>query len=423
MIAWLVNIVRGMCMGIADAIPGVSGGTIALILGIYERFIGAISQVGAGLVRAVFTRAFWRQLKVGFVRPTALVDAPTDRHAYNVLFLGSLVVGIGAALVIGSRFIPDLLAHYPAPMNGFFMGLVLASIAIPFKMLSRRGAPQLVAFLAAAAATFIFVGLPIDQSECARGEVTVTLAAPATDAVVITPHEERVVFMTNRHGGEDKKREVAFLPARPVEIAPGATSATVTVVARLAGDVANLQAGELVTAAGLPAGATVTQAAATEGGANPALWFVFIAGMIAISAMVLPGISGSFVLLMLGLYNYIFFNLRSFVYDHESSALIVLVVFAAAVLTGVLSFSRFVNWLLRSYHDTTLAALVGIMVGSLRKLWPFTGVDAAGDVHPSLPDAFDSTVAVTLATFVAGVVIVLVLERVGRARQAPESAA
>ncbi|TNF29270.1 MAG: DUF368 domain-containing protein, partial [Deltaproteobacteria bacterium] len=382
MIAWLVNIVRGMCMGIADAIPGVSGGTIALILGIYERFIGAISQVGAGLVRAVFTRAFWGKLKTGLTKPDSLGDEGVDRHAHNVLFLGTLVVGIGTALLIGARFIPDLLAHYPAPMNGFFLGLVLASIAIPYKMLKKRGMPQMAAFVAAAVATFFFVGMPIDQSQNAQGAVTVRLAAPASETVVITPHEERVVFMTNRHGGEDKKREVAFLPARPVEIPAGATEAVVPVVARLAGDIANLGAGELTAQSGLPEGATFTQTAPTQGGANPALWFVFVAGIIAISAMVLPGISGSFVLLMLGLYNYIFFNVRAFVYDHESSALIVLLVFAAAVLTGILSFSRFVAWLLHRYHDATLAALVGIMVGSLRKLWPFTGIDADGGVHP-----------------------------------------
>jgi len=417
MIAWLVNIVRGMCMGTADAIPGVSGGTIALILGIYERFIGAVSQVGAGLVRAIFSKAFWGRLKTGLTRPSELGDAPVDRHAHNVLFLGTLVVGIAAALVIGARFIPDLLARYPAPMNGFFLGLVLASIAIPYKMLKKRGLPQLGAFLVAAAATFVFVGLPIDQSQNAQGAVTITLAAPAEAPILITGHEEAVVFMTNRHGGENKKREVAFLPAHPVEIPAGATEVVVPVVARLAGDIGNLQPGELVASDGLPDGASYAQSAPTEGGADPALWFIFVAGMIAISAMVLPGISGSFVLLMLGLYNYIFFNVRAFVYDQESAALVVLLVFAAAVLVGVLSFTRFVAWLLRSYHDTTLAALVGIMVGSLRKLWPFTGVDADGVSYPTVPDGFDSTVGVTLGTFVAGVVIVLVLERLGRAKK------
>jgi len=417
MVAWLINIVRGMCMGIADAVPGVSGGTIALILGIYERFIGSISAIGAGLVRALFTRAFWGRLKAGLLRPESLGDAPADRHARTVLFLGTLLVGIASALAIGARFIPDLLARHPAPMNGFFLGLVVASIAIPLKMLKTRGATQLLALLLAGAATFVVVDLPLDQSQNARGELLVTLPAPAAEPVVITPHQEAVVFLTNRHGGADKKREVAFLPAQVVTIAPGSTQATVPVVARLAGKVANLASGEVVATVGLPEGTTVAQLAPTDGGADPALWFIFIAGVVAISAMVLPGISGSFVLLMLGLYNYIFFNLRTLLYDHDTSALVVLVVFGAAVLTGLLSFCRFVNWLLSRFHDTTLAALVGIMIGSLRKLWPFTGVDATGETHATLPSGFDSTVGITLAAFAVGLVLVLLLERVGRARQ------
>lgn len=418
MLRWLLNVLRGACMGIADAIPGVSGGTIALILGIYERFIAAISGIGTRLVRALFTRELWRRLKAGLLRPGSEgTDAP-GVHASNLLFLGSLGVGIVVALAIGARFIPDLLSGYPSQMNGFFFGLVLASIAIPLRMLGQRGARQAIALVVAAVATFFIVDLPLDQSDAARGEVVVSFAAPLDAPLVITPHQERVVFSTDRHGGTDIKREIAALPERPITAAAGATEVTVPVVARLAGRLANLEPGELVVAHGLPDGTRVTQTAPLTGGADPALWFIFIAGMIAISAMVLPGISGSFILLMLGLYNYIFFNLRQLLYEREVSALAVIVVFAAAVVTGILSFARFVNFLLKRFHDTTLAALVGIMVGSLRKLWPFTEVDATGAPHAALPSAFDGVVGATLATFAAGVVIVIVLERVGRMKLA-----
>ncbi len=418
MTAWLINILRGACMGIADAIPGVSGGTIALVLGIYRQFVTAISAVGPRLIRELFTRELWRRLKAGLVSPDSLGQDTVGRDARHVLFLGSLLIGIAGAVVVGARFIPDLLSAYPAQMNGFFLGLVVASIAIPLRMVGTKGARQGVALLLAAVATFVIVDLPLDQSDKSHGVVTIALATPASGALEIIPVGESTVFMTNRYGGADKKREVAFLPARPVAVPAGATSIEVPVVARLAGQVANLSPGELTASLGLPEGATVTQAGPTRGGSDPALWFVFVAGVIAISAMVLPGISGSFLLLMLGMYNYVFFNLRALIYDRDGDAFIVIAVFGVAVILGLLSFARFIRWLLDRFPDTTLAALIGIMIGSLRKLWPFTDVDAEGLRHSVLPDGLDGVVGATIGTFVAGVAIVLVLDRIGRARKA-----
>ncbi|MFT7583578.1 MAG: hypothetical protein ACI9MR_005265, partial [Myxococcota bacterium] len=272
---------------------------------------------------------------------------------------------------------------------------------------------QGIAFVLAAVATFFIVALPLDQSQKSRGELIVTLSAPAVEAVVISPAREAVVFMTARHGGTDKKREVAFLPATSVTIEPGQSRVTVPVVARLAGKVANLAPAELVTSLGLPEGATISQLGGTSGGDDPALWFVFIAGMIAISAMVLPGISGAFLLLMLGLYNYVMFNVRAFVYERNGEAFVVLAVFGTAVILGILSFARVIHWLLRKYHDTTLAALTGIMLGSLRKLWPFQAVDAEGHKHGTLPDAIDNTFAITIGAFVVGIIVVFALDRWG----------
>ncbi|MCA9515329.1 MAG: DUF368 domain-containing protein [Myxococcales bacterium] len=417
MVSWLVNSLRGICMGTADAIPGVSGGTIALVLGIYERFIGAISAVGLGLVKAVFTRAFWRRLWAGLKDPAALGDAPVDVHAKNVLFLGSLVVGIALALAVGAKVIPDLLATYPSQMHGFFLGLVLASVMVPWRMMKKRQAPQMVALVLGAVATFFVVGLPLDQSQSARGVVTVELPAPAAEAMTLTAAEEKVVFLTQRYGGEHDKREVGFLPAKPIEVAAGQTTVEVPVLARLAGKVGNLDAGQIAAVRGLPEGTTVRQAAATEGGSDPALWFVFVAGVIAISAMVLPGISGAFLLLMLGMYHYILFNLRLVLYERDGGAMVVVGVFLAAVVIGILSFSRFLSWLLARYHDTTIAALIGIMIGSVRKLWPFETLDADGVAHPSLPSGFDGTVAATLIALVVGAVIVVGLDRWARTKK------
>ncbi len=414
MTSWLKHTARGVCMGIADIIPGVSGGTLALILGIYERFIGAVSSIGPAMLMAVFSREFWRRLKAGLVEPGSEGIDEVGTYAGQVLFLAFLFVGIACAILVGARFIPGLLDRYPAPMRGFFFGLVLASVVIPWRMLRQRGPLQGSVFVGAAIATFVFVALPIDQSSRATGEVTVVLGAPAVEGTVLTP--ENTLFMTDRHGGaKHQKREVVFAPLAALPVAAGATEVVVPVVARMAGSPANVAAGALTIVDGGPPGATVRQAAPMSGGVDPALWFVFLAGFVAISAMVLPGISGSFILLMLGLYHYMTFTLRAVVYDRDMGALTVAAVFGVALVLGITTFSRFLAWLLARHHDVTLAALVGLMVGSLRKIWPFQATDVSGLSSNVLPESFDGLVIVTAITFIAGVVVVSGLERLGRA--------
>lgn len=419
---WFKTSARGVAMGVADTIPGVSGGTIALLLGIYERFIGATSEIGPALIKAVFTRAFWRRFFVGLKDPSALTQNPgdkTDRHASNVLFLMFLVLGIGMAFVVGARFIPDLLTKYPAQMKGFFFGLVLASCVVPYRLIKKVSATAIIAFLAFAVGTWLFVALPIDQSQQAHGTVTVTFAKPLEAPLTITPWQEQTVFSTDRYGGKNPKREVRFLPTVQLEVAAGATSVAVPVRAVLAGKVGNIDPKELKLAVGLPEGATLS-ASALAGGDDPALWYIFLAGVLAISAMVLPGISGSFVLLMLGLYHYIFFNLRLLLYEFDMGALPIILVFIASLVVGIATFTRFLKWLFAKFHDVTLAALIGIMLGSLRELWPFKQVDAEGVAQNTLPAAIDGTFAVTVVCFVVGLTLVLGIERLGRKKAGAE---
>lgn len=412
---WFKTSARGVAMGVADTVPGVSGGTVALVLGIYERFITATSEIGPSLIRAVFSRAFWSRFFVGLKDPSALGTDRTDRHASNVLFLMFLLLGIGTAVIIGARFIPDLLTKYPSQMNGFFLGLVLASCIVPYKMIKRITPPAIAAFLAFAAGTWFFVALPIDQSQQAHGTVTVTFAKPLEAPLTITPWQEQTVFSTNRFGGQSPKREVRFVPTAQIEVAVGATTVAVPVRAMLAGKIGNIDPKEVTTATGLPEGAAFSASPLT-GGSDPALWYIFIAGILAISAMVLPGISGSFVLLMLGLYHYIFYNLRLLLYEREMSALPIILVFMAALVVGIATFTRFLKWLFARFHDATLAALIGIMLGSLRVLWPFKTVDAEGVATNSLPAALDTTFVVTLVCAVVGLGLVIGLERLGNAR-------
>lgn len=410
---WLKTSARGMGMGVADTIPGVSGGTIALLLGIYEQFVTATSEIGPALIRALFTRAFWRRFFAGLKSPSALADEGVDRHAKNVLFLTFLVFGIGIAIAIGARFIPDLLTRYPSQMKGFFFGLVLASCFIPYRLIKRHSTTRFIAFALFGAGTYVFVALPIDQSQQAHGTVTVTFARPTDAPLTLTAWQEHTTFSTNRFGGKSPKREITFVPTRNVDVPIGATSAVVPVRAVIAGKVGNVAPTELAVATGLPEGATFA-ASTFDGGSDPALWFIFIAGVLAISAMVLPGISGSFVLLMLGLYHYILFNLRLLLYEQDTSALPIILLFMAALVIGIATFSRFLKWLFARFHDVTLAALIGIMAGSLRELWPFKQIDVEGVATNTLPSTIDGAFFVTIACVVIGLALVLGLERLTR---------
>jgi uncharacterized membrane protein len=303
-------------------------------------------------------------------------------------------------------------------MKGFFLGLVLASVAIPYKLIRTRTTAQLGVILLFAVGTFFFVAIPVDQSQRATGTVELAFPSALGEDLTLTPWQEKTRFTTDRYAGARPKAEVAFLPVGAQTVKRGATTAEVPVRAVLAGKVANLQPGELVVAAGVPDGTRIVQASPMQGGEDPAIWFVFIAGVLAISAMVLPGISGSFVLLMLGLYHYIFFNVRMLVYERDGDALPVVLVFIAALVVGIATFSRFLRWLFKRHHDLTLAALVGIMAGSLRELWPFKEVNAAGLAENAMPTAIDGTFGVTVAAVVGGLVLVVAIERVGKARAA-----
>lgn len=414
-LSWLAHTLRGLGMGAADAVPGVSGATVALILGIYERFIAAVSRIGPSLVRATFRPAFWRRVAAGFRRPGEEGDDELGLHARQVLFLGFLGLGIALAVVVGARFLPALLNRHPAPMKGFFFGLVLASAAIPYRMMSSRGPTRWASFLVALVGAALLMGLPLSEAGKARGTVIVELDEARSEPLHLPKASVTFLPQHPEEGGGELSRHVAFGPAEDATVPAGQRRAEIPVRARMAGAVGNLGAGRLEAARGLPDGATVRQPEPTRGGEDPQLGFVFGAGVVAISAMVLPGISGSFVLLILGLYHYMTFTVRAALFEASLDRLAVVAVFLLALATGALALARGLRWLFHRYHDVTLAALVGLMLGSLRKIWPFTrSPHAEAGVDNTLPSQLDATVAATMATFVLGVALVAVLERVGR---------
>lgn len=300
---WAISL-RGVAMGAADVVPGVSGGTMALVLGIYPRFIAALSSLKLRLLRRLLAAlrrgagSLWKEI------------VAADLH-----FLGFLAIGIIGAVATLAKIIPDLIETYPATMNGLFFGMIVASTAVPYRMLTQRGPFEAATFVAAALLAFWVVGLGLF----------------------------------------------------PVD-------------------------------AGLP--------------------FLFVSGAIAICAMLLPGISGSFLLLILGQYT----RVLDAIHARE---LVVIAVFGAGCAIGLLSFSRVLQWLLTHKRNPTLAALCGLMVGSLRKIWPFEVplevpvtvgnkvVQAAEKTWP-LDPGYAGPIVAPLIAMLAGFILVAVLERLGR---------
>ncbi len=237
----------------AEVVPGVSGGTIAFITGIYERLIFAIKSVDLEL---------FKLLGKGQIKK---VWAKIDGN-FLALLLGGMFLGIA----IGVFVISWLLENKPIAIWAFFFGLILASCFVIGKDIKVWNTGTVVALLLGAVLVYY-----------------VTVAVPSTG--------------------------------------------------------------------------------------NTALWFVFICGMVAISALLLPGLSGSFILLLLGMYTYILPKVKD-VLSGDLSGLSVLITFGIGCLTGLLSFSRLLSWAFKNFEKITLAFLTGLMIGSLNKVWPWQEV-------------------------------------------------
>jgi putative membrane protein len=238
---------KGIAMGAADVVPGVSGGTIAFISGIYEELLLSIRSITPTNISLL-----WKEGFVSFWK------------AINGTFLAVLLSGILLSIFSLAKLFGYLLTHHPVPLWSFFFGLIVASLIVVSRKVSNWGLVSILAFL---------IGIVIGY---------------------------------------------AIISGVPTET--------------------------------------------TE-----ALWFVFLSGAIAICAMILPGISGSFILLLMGKYE---FMLQSI----SEMRIPVLIVFALGCVLGLLSFSRLLSWMFEKYHDMTVALMVGFMLGSLPKVWPWKEV-------------------------------------------------
>lgn len=300
----MLNAARGLLMGAADIIPGVSGGTVALLLGIYPRLLTAISHVDGQL----FTH-----LSHGHWRAAA-------KHL-DLRFLLALAAGIVTGGVTLAGMLHFLLRDYRPQTLAAFFGLILASSVIVLRMIK-----------------------PNSRQQTATCWILGTTAAGLAVWLVMS------TYLQPREG----------------------------------------------------------------------LLYVFLCGAIAICAMILPGVSGAYILVLLGKYEDItgiVHRLKSF--DVTGSDLLTLVVFAAGCLVGLLSFSKVLKALLTRYYNPTMAVLGGFMVGSLVKVWPFqVPIDGETEITKTTitklfwPEAFDTHVAVCLAIAVMAFVVVIAADYV-----------
>lgn len=249
--------VKGACMGAADVIPGVSGGTIAFIMGIYDEFVGSLASINGEALKLLFKgrfSAFWKHI--------------------NGSFLLSLVAGIGISVIALAGLMQMLLSDFPIQTWAFFFGLIVASS--------------------------IFIIRGISGWKIREGLM--------------------LVF-------------------------------------------------------GILLGAVICTLSPTQ--TPDGLWFIFLSGALAICAMILPGISGSFILLILGKYEYVLGAISGLVAGVDPGRnLLILGVFGLGAIIGILAFSRFLHWLLARWKKETMIVLAGFIIGSLVKIWPWTNAEA-----------------------------------------------
>ncbi len=295
---YLIISLKGVAMGAADAVPGVSGGTIAFISGIYEELISTISNINLSLFKTLFNKgiiSFWKDL--------------------NGNFITALMIGIIISFVTFMRLAKYLLENHPVLIWSFFFGLIVASIYFVGKQITKWNTSTTIALIIGAVIAFYITTLPA---------------------------------LSN----------------------------------------------------------------------NDNSLYLFIAGAIAICAMILPGISGSFILIILGAYK----TLSDALHDFDIKKIII---FTAGAVVGLLSFSHFLKWLFKHYHNITLAILTGFIFGSLNKVWPWKKTltwhtNSEGIKSPLLQESVspfnfngESQIVFAIILALIGFLTIFILEKIG----------
>jgi len=376
--------VRGLAMGAADIVPGVSGGTIALVTGIYERFVAALGSLSP---------AFVAPLVRGDVR-----GATREVLKIHWAVLIPLGLGIVSVILLASRLITTLMTERPGATYGFFFGLILASAMAPFLRMREHAWRHAAAAVLAGIFAWWIAGL---QPEGLN-------VAPTSDAAAASTW----VYPSKLRDEGDLGRLLDAIPltANLVVFDPEGVLAEAEAPERVL---------VLASEEDLAAWAQTAENAGLLDTPRASLPFMFFCGFIAISAMILPGLSGSFLLLLLGPY-YAVLATISRMTDHAKGLLgaetdplvrisghtivddgLFLGTFLAGVGIGLAAFSRVVNWLFHHYHDVTMAALTGLMIGALRLPGAEVLMATSGETGESW--------AVVVAVVLAGAAIVTTL--------------
>jgi len=319
----VLNLVNGAIIGIANIIPGVSGGTMALILGFYERLIAAINNISFRTI-LIFLKSFSFKSK-------SLNDLKNEFKRIDGFFLLTIGAGALAAIVALAKLMPYLLQNYHDPTYGFFFGLILVSAIAPFKLIKKK---------------------------------TIPVFLTAVLAIIL------IVAVTNASTGDkllEKEQTKLELKAKQAITTDTPQKSEIEITSFL---------------------------------------YMFIIGAVAISAMILPGISGSFLLLLMGGY----IDILKAVSSRDFP---VLIAFAAGCIVGIALFSRLINYLLKKWHDLTMGFLVGLVVGSLWMIWPFKTSQLVGEkivyLSNHLPATFGRSEILTLITMILGISVVTIL--------------
>jgi putative membrane protein len=290
---YLVVALKGFGMGAANVIPGVSGGTIALITGIYSKIVDSLNSLTE--------KQTWKALFHG--------RAGEFWKCINGGFLVALIVGVLISVFSLAKLMTYFLNYYPIPTWAFFFGLIIASALIMFK----------------------------DVKDWNVWDVAFAILGAVIGVVVCT-------------------------------LSPTKTPDD--------------------------------------------LWFIFVCGVISICTMILPGISGSFMLLVLGKYDYI-------IQAVADLNVPVLIIFALGCLVGILAFAKLLHWLLARWEKRTMIVLLGFVIGSLIKVWPWSNMDVvtkAQILRTGIADPINLQVTSAVIWCFAGVALVLFLEDLGKSR-------
>ena len=386
-------------MGGADIIPGVSGGTIALISGIYEHLVQAISSVG------------FKQIVHALKLPFVLGNESKRKESLEVLgeipwiFLLTLIAGILTGILSMSRIIPIAMEEYPYFTYAFFFGLILFSLTIPFRKMDHKPIEYLIA-LAFAAVTFLIVG----SSSVSGAMVQFTeevdgVLSPSSATTVHTDNNGKWVLTV-------PVAELNDVIVGEANAASGDRLGTFRLERiQSEGEIPQFNLTSEFTGAGVMLRKVqvvqdqviLTGALTLEGSASP--WHLFISGFLAISAMILPGISGAYILVLLGEYK----TVLTALHEHD---LMVVGIFVAGIALGIFTFIRILKFLLENYHSWTMAALTGIMAGSMIKIWPGSYLEGGEDTAVILG-------GVAIAIF--GAILVFALERASVKLDDPDS--